>query len=305
VEQNYLIVQPVELGGVGRPRLRLKNVYAGYTGNLARWFAITAPTTLLGSIVIWLADQKIHALYKSFLITEIRYHWAEVAESLALRYGSFLISWFLGCFALAAIATIVNNLDKGDREGVWVSDSFQRARERLGRLALVASLTFTMFAGGMVAIELIVVSIGRAFGWGHSYRFNYASVLVGLFVISSIVSWFGMAIPLILAEDIGAWRALRKSLKMSNGYEGFLLLLVCESLVGSYAAWYAVNLGLRLLFPLHLRYTEWYGWLVYLLTVLASAAVQPPMFIGFSLLASDGDFDASFFPRPQQPPHID
>jgi hypothetical protein len=305
VDPNYLIVQPVELGGVGRPRLRLKNVYAVYTGNLARWFAITAPTSLLGSIVIWLADQKIREIYRSFPPSEILHHATEVAQASVLRYGSFLISWFLGCFALAAIATIANNLDKGDREGVWVSDSFQRARERLARLALVASLTFTMFAGGMVAIELIVVSIGQAFGWGHSCRFNCASVLVGLFVISSIVSWFGMAIPLILVENIGAWRALKKSLKMSNGYEGFLLLLVCESLVGSYIAWYAVNLGLRFLFPLQLRYTEWYGWLVYLLTILASAAVQPPMFIGFSLLASDEEFDASFFPRPQQPSHID
>jgi hypothetical protein len=305
MDPNYLIVQPVELGGVGRPRLRLKDVYAVYTGNLARWFAITAPTILLGSIVIWLADQKLHALYKSFPITEIRYHWAEVAESLVLRYGSFLISWFLGCFALPAIATIANNLDKGDREGVWVSDSFQRARERLGRLALVAFLTFTMFGAGMLVIELIVVSIGRVSGWGHSYRFNYASVFVGVLVISSIVSWFGMAIPLILAEDIGTWRALKKSLKMSNGYEGFLLLLVCESLVGSYVAWYAVNLGLKFLFPLQLRYTEWYGWLVYLLIILASAAVQPPMFIGFSLLASDDDFDSSFSPPSQQPSHID
>jgi hypothetical protein len=45
--------------------------------------------------------------------------------------------------------------------------------------------------------------------------------------------------------------------------------------------------GLALLFPAHLTYTAWYGWLVYFVTILASAAVQPPMFIGFSLLANN------------------
>jgi hypothetical protein len=96
-----------------------------------------------------------------------------------------------------------------------------------------------------------------------------------------------MAIPLILAGGVGAWGALKKSVKLSNGYEGFLFLLVVESVVGSYFAWYAVHFGLPFLLPAQLRYTAWYGWVIYLAAVLASAAVQPPMFIGFSLLASD------------------
>jgi hypothetical protein len=127
----------------------------------------------------------------------------------------------------------------------------------------------------------------------------------GVVVISIITSWFAMAIPLILAEDIGAWAALRKSLRLSNGYEGFLSLLVCESLVGSYVAWYAVHYGLTFLFPAQFRYSAWYGWIVYGLTILASAAVQPPMFIGFSLLAADESSDSLAFPSAQQSSHID
>ena len=45
--------------------------------------------------------------------------------------------------------------------------------------------------------------------------------------------------------------------------------------------------GLTFLFPIQLRFTAWYGWLVYFVSILASAAVQPPMFIGFSLLAGN------------------
>jgi hypothetical protein len=108
-----------------------------------------------------------------------------------------------------------------------------------------------------------------------------------------------MAIPLILTGDIGVWAALKKSVRLSNGYEVFLFLLVVESVVGSYVAWYATHFGLMFLFPAHLRYTAWYGWMVYLASVLASAAVQPPMFIGFSLLAFDEHGGSRFLPHPR------
>jgi hypothetical protein len=115
-------------------------------------------------------------------------------------------------------------------------------------------------------------------------------------VVASIVAWLGMAIPLILSEDVGVWAAPKRSLKLSNGYEGFLFLLVVESLAGTYVAWYAAHYGLTFLFPPSLTQTEWYRWLVYFVTVLASAAVQPPMFIGFSLLAGHGRRPASAQP---------
>jgi len=138
-------VQPVELGGVPRPRLRLKDIYRVHTGQFRRWFAITAPTSLLASVVLLMADRKIREIYRSFPITEITHHQADQAEATVLRYGNFLIGWFLGCFALAAIATVANGLDKGEREDVWISDSFQRAREHFGPLVLAAVVTFGIF----------------------------------------------------------------------------------------------------------------------------------------------------------------
>jgi hypothetical protein len=303
VDPKHLIVQPVEFGGV--PRLRLKDVYAVYTGQFRRWFAITAPTSLLGSAILLMADQRIRDIYHSFPAAQISHHAADVAEAGVLRYGSFLIRWFLECFALAAVATVVNGLAKGERDDIWISDSFQRAREHFGPLLRAAVVTSSIFLAGMAAIELILISVVRVFGWPHFARFNYASAFVGVIVISSIVSWFGMAVPLILSENIGAWAALKRSLNMSDGYEGFLSLLVCESVLGSFVAGYAVHYGLTFLFPTELRYTESYGWFVSVVTILASAAVQPPMFIGFSLLAAEGTTNSSRLPRPQHLPHID
>jgi hypothetical protein len=305
VDPKYLIAQPVEFGGVPRPRLLLREVYRVYAGRFRRWLAITAPTSLLASIVLLMADRKISEIYRSFPITQISYHMLEVAEAGVLRYGSFFISWFLGCFALAAIATVADGFDRGEIDDVWLSDSFQRAREHLGSVFIIAFVTFGLYLSGMAVMEFIIFAMFRVVGRQHFLRFNYGASFVAVVVISSIVSWIGMAIPLILSENIGAWAALKKSLKISSGYEVFLSLLVCESLIGSYVAWYAVHYGLTFLFPTQLRYTEWFGWLVYFITILASAAVQPPMFIGFSLLATEGNTNSLPLPHAQQPPHVD
>ena len=101
MDPNYLIVQPVECGGEPCPRLLLKDVYKAYAAGFRRWFAITAPTSMLASIAVLMADRKIGDIFRSFPITQISYHMREVAEAGALRYGSFFVSWFLGCYALA------------------------------------------------------------------------------------------------------------------------------------------------------------------------------------------------------------
>jgi hypothetical protein len=304
MDQNYLIVQPVEFGGAPRPRLQLKDVYKTYTAEFRRWLAITAPTSLLASVVLLMADRKIVQIFRSFPITQISFHMLEVAEGGSLRYGSFFISWFLGCFALAAIATVINGLNEGESDDVWISDSFQRARERFGPLLVTAILTYGIFLIGMAAAEVIISASIRVVGWARFSRYNYWASSIGVVVVGSIVGWFGMAIPLILADGTGVWSALKRSVKISDGYEVFIFLLICESMVGTYVAWYAVSYGLAFLFPAQLRYTQWYGWVVYFVTILASAAVQPPMFIGFSLLASERNTDLELLSNSQQPAQV-
>jgi hypothetical protein len=129
---------------------------------------------------------------------------------------------------------------------------------------------------------------------------------VGTIVVASIVSWFGAAIPLTLRGNTGVWAALKKSVELSSGYEGALFLLVVGSMMGPYIGWYAVHYGFRFPLPDSLRYTSWYGWFVYIVAILVSAAFEPPIFIGFSLLADPERFTAlsSSLPGSQQSPYI-
>ena len=284
MDLDFRAVQQLDVGDIARRRVSIHDVFVVYQQHFGRWFAITTPTSLTASLVLYLADEHVRTIFRNSSRIWVGPHIADLALAGALRFGSFFLAWLLGCFALGAISSAFIEPSRDD-ENVWYHDSHQRAREHLGALLVVALLTFCAFAAGGLAFGFIELMFFRVAHWSHFSELNYPIVLAGVTVIASIVSWFGMAIPLILREDIGAWSAMKRSVKLSDGYEVFLFLLVIESVVGSCVGWYATHYGLVLLFPASVRQESWYGWLIYFVSILASAAVQPPMFLGFSLLA--------------------
>jgi hypothetical protein len=301
VESNWPPALQAEVDALPRPGFLLERVHFLYRNQSRRWFAIMAPTSVLAAIVLLLSDQQVKAIFRSIPRGETQYHTGEFVEGLALRFGGFFVSWLLGCFALAAIATAVNSLDQHDDSVAWEHDSYQRAREHLGRIVLAAAVTFCAFLASLALAQFVPLAAAKLIGWSHFSRFMFAATFILYIVVASIVSWLGAAIPIILGGEITVWAALKRSVEVSSGYEGALFLLVIESLVGSYLAWYATYHGLRMLVPDHLRHRLWYGWGVYLLAVLVTAAVEPPLFIGFSLLADPDFLKASSLPHSQQP----
>ena len=123
---------------------------------------------------------------------------------------------------------------------------------------------------------------------------------IGYVTVATLVSWLGASIPLLVRGDMKLWAALKRSLELSSGYEGALFLLVVESVVGTFAAGYATLYILHSLVPGQFRYTFWYGWAVTLIAILASAAMEAPLFIGLSLLADPEFHNAPSLPASQQ-----
>ena len=301
---NFSASPPLESGEISSSRVLLHDVFDYYRRRFWQWFSITAPTSIMAAIVLLIADEWIRETYRYIPWDVIQWykvwHWGAFAEAFIFRFGSFFLAWLLGAFSLGAIATRISNID--DSEGSWRTDSHQRAREHFSALFLVALFTFVAYWVGAGLLEFVGLAITREVGWRHFAPYYLAFLLLSLVIVGSVISWFGMAIPLVVRGDIGAWAALRKSIQISNGYEGLLFLLVIESLVGSYLGWYATHYGLQLVVPVAFRHTSWYGWLAYFVSVLASAAVQPPMFIGFSLLADRALSPALSFPSTQESP---
>ena len=281
---------------MARPGQLLKSVASLYREQFLSWFGITVPTSLVAAAVLLIADRQAKAISRGIPFGQAQFHRGDVFAVVGLRFGSFVASWLLGCIALGAIATVVSRLDETEVETAWRPDSHQRVRDRFGALVLAGLFIFCVFGAGVAAMEVVFSAVIRVVGWTRFSRFYIGAALVGSVLVASIVSWLGAAIPLVLRIKIGVWAALKRSVELSNGYEGALFLLVVQFLAGSYAAWFAVNYGLRFLLPEALRYTAWYGWMVYVVVILASAAVEPPIFIGLSLLADPDRMRAPALP---------
>jgi hypothetical protein len=170
------------------------------------------------------------------------------------------------------------------RRRTCAADSHQRAREHLLGILQIALLTFIAFVLGMVLSEIVYSAIVKVVGLARFSPYIFAASLLQSVIVASIVSWLGMAIPYV-ARGVGFWAAMKNSLEAADGYQGFLLLLVLQSLVVSYLAWYVTQYALFYLLPASLRGSSWYGWVALIASALSSAAVEPPIFIGFSLLA--------------------
>jgi hypothetical protein len=259
-----------------------------------------APTTLLAGVVLLWADRQIKGILSGIRWFEVPIRWDKLIEAGMLRFGSFFVTWFLGCFALATIASVVNRLESDDDGTAWIPDRHQRAREHLGVVFAAALITFCVFLAGIEVSVFVQDAAVRVVGWPQFSRFSYAAGLIGYFTVASLVSWLGASIPLLLRGDTKLWASLKRSVELSSGYEGALFLLVVESAAGTFVAGYATLYTLHSLVPSHLTNTLWYGWAVNLAAMLASATMEAPLFIGLSLLADPDFLNAPSLPGPEQ-----
>ena len=283
MDTSYSHVLPAEPARTAQPGVLLRSVHTIYKEQFWRWFGIMAPTSLLGGLILGLVDWRVREMFRSIPPGGFLFHLADFAGAVALRVGGFFLTWLLGCFALAAVATTVNHLAEDDGDS-WRHDSYERARQHIGALFLAALITFIALLLGLGAMNFVEFTADRIVGFTRVFRFSFVISIGSYVIVASMVSWWGVSVPLILQGNTRLWAALKKSVELSNGYEGALFLLVVETVLGSLVVWYAIVHGLPLLLPAPLTYSAWYVWLLNAIGILASAAIEPPLFIGLSLL---------------------
>lgn len=282
---NYAAVPAVE----DRPSTwaLLHKVYCIYRDHHIKFATITIPAALFASFAITLS--RLEGRYLSSKLTwnvEILQHPWELAQIFGVATLGFFLVWFFGCFAFAATASTVQSLAPESIENLDISDGYSRARDCVRPIFVFAVLTFLMLGA---AYYLSIWLAPRVAGKMPSAQTGHAAFFVVIYgtclLAIAFVTRYSLAIPKIVDRGGSAWRAMLSTAPMTDGYDGYLLLLVAESVLGTYLAQIVVFLTVqKVLQRTGMIDTAWSGWILILAVALGSALVQPPMFIGFSLL---------------------
>ena len=292
----------------------LHQVYILYREHHRKFAAITIPAALFAAFAISVCHTEgAYLASRAPKGLEILYHRWQYAQILGVGAMGFFLPWFFGCFAFAATATVVRNLLSQEDGQVDIGDGYARARECILPILLFSALTFLIVALGFTAGTWLGGNVMVRISNHHVSRFAYWMVaLAGWLLAIAFVTRYALALPSIVHKKVGALQAMRSTVALTEGYDGYLFLLAMESFVGTIVASYAAAFFVMLLLQrAPLIESPWSEWIIIVAAVLASALVEPPMFIGFSLLYFEQTRErqpqpitsASFLPRSQQPPY--
>jgi hypothetical protein len=183
----------------------------------------------------------------------------------------------------AAATDVVGALCRGT--DVAESDGYARARERIWEVLKISLVTFVPFILGFgLLMFLFTLAILRLNSRALSnYWLALGLVNFQMFLLFAALVGFAFAIPMVMATDAPAGKALRASWRLTDGHEGKLILFVAESLIGALLAMYATNWLAYVVFS-HVNGGEWGVWATAIATALLGASAQAPMLIAFALL---------------------
>jgi hypothetical protein len=116
-----------------------------------------------------------------------------------------------------------------------------------------------------------------------NYWFSAGLASFEMFLLFAALVGFVFAIPMVMATDATAGKALQASWRLTDGHEGKLILFIAESVIGAVVAMYAMSWASYLIFS-HVNVGGWGVWAVAIAAALVGGTVQAPMLIAFALL---------------------
>jgi hypothetical protein len=264
----------------------LRSVERIYRRNIRIFVLILLPAVVFGYFVIIIASNRI-AVFARSISHSTSPAWEFTAVFL-LRFGSFLASWLVYCFAFGAIFYAVRDIRnqlQPTSEG-----SFAPVREALGRFLRLSSFLFLVCVipvvamMGLTAVFLSVLL--ERFGLGFSLSYYYAASLPLLLLTFGVLARWTLAVPVLLNEGTGVWAAMKRSNSLTDNRLLALTILIIEGFLGTFLA---QQIPLRIVGALvgSNGLTEWQFYALYGFSLVCALFVQPIMFVGFANIYMD------------------
>ena len=150
---------------------------------------------------------------------------------------SFLIYWVVYMIALGATTLAVSEIYVG--RPATIADSYGHMRGRIGSLLWLV-LLITLRIGGLGIAGALVMGVGIAAGaaiqsvLGVLFAFMIAMVLFAACLFLSLR--YSLSIPALVLEGLPAGQSIRRSIELTKGRLGRVLLMVICATVVTYAA---------------------------------------------------------------------
>jgi hypothetical protein len=259
----------------------LSECYALYARHFWTYFRIAIPPVLAACAFSFFTQIVTRSLLFRGTFFPTRGSWVALAFANGWFKGAGY--WTISSFFFAAIAARFSVAHAGGERPLI--DAYTLPRERLGALAAIALLTWTLFFVGRTLSMLAASIILGRLGLDMNFWAMMSAVSFMLLLLSGLLAKFGLAIPeLITSREISAGNALRNSLRKTAGWEVFFMIFLAKSAMLGYGIYWAANIGLDWLaehWTLNPGSYPWVKWLVY---ICIAAALESPLFIAFSVL---------------------
>ncbi|PYV83278.1 MAG: hypothetical protein DMG93_09190 [Acidobacteria bacterium] len=207
-------------------------------------------------------------------------------EAMLISISGFFVSWMVFCLAFGAICLAVEQEHAGYQ--ISMGGAFEAIFERLGSFMGISALLFGLF------FALETFALDRVTLWATPWiesRFGHLSPLTwtligagGYVAVSFIIARLGaLAIPALILDDHSITDSLLISYRLTRCEWRILSVLLFKSIVGGYVAamlpfWVAREI------PPTVNLPWWFPWTLSAASIACVSAVEPVMFIGFSLL---------------------
>jgi len=263
----------------------LQDVLATYHAHFWLFLKFVVPAAIFGYCAVILAGGKAQDIFSSLPRGPgISEHWAEILAALFLRFGGFLVSWVIYCFAFAGTSVAVSETERGVVPSS--EQALQAVRDRLLPFLRIALVLFLLLLlAGLLAGTAGGILLGAAskFQWRPSGNIWRVTSLVIVLPFLLALSRFGLAMPAVVLDGRRVSEALFLSDALTSGKLAILLALLFESVVGSYLA--AIGPFWIAGWVLHGRIVPTWGpWVLWVVAWVGGVLLQPTLLIGLALL---------------------
>lgn len=270
----------------------LHRTYTLYAKNFWAYFRIALLPMALAYLFISAFSQAYGQFWTNKHITE--YLQAYLVVSL---YGWIkgAVYWILSAFFCAAVAA---TFQRDQTSSLAISDAYTLPRHRIGAIAMIALLAWTVF---FIGRSSLIAALEHLMKRAHASRWIETGVIdVFLLALAGLVARWGLSIPALMHDPkISIREALRTSVQRTENWETFFMLFLAKAGVSAYLGYWLIREAMHWAWYHAFVSATAYVWIARALYIFLAAALESPLFIAFSVLHQEpGEPQEAAVPSP-------